>query len=209
LFGEYMNERLLLRLPHRQMVFTFPKVLRGFFRHHRTLYGQITRQVYAMISTFYNATAGCRVHSAALIAYGSAGEFARFNPHLHAIVLEGGFDPAGRFVHIPQLDLARLSQYFRASMVAFFFKCQLINERLARNMLQWDHSGFSIPASSSKTREALSQIHRPGAGVPQQDGRGRPFRNGPVPHGLQPLLPHQPQALPRQRLHRRVATASS
>ena len=26
LFGEYMNERLLLLLPHRQIVFTFPKV---------------------------------------------------------------------------------------------------------------------------------------------------------------------------------------
>jgi len=59
LFGEYMNERLLLRLPHRQMVFTFPKVLRGFFRHHRTLYGEIARQVYAMILRFYNAAAGC------------------------------------------------------------------------------------------------------------------------------------------------------
>ena len=61
LFGEYMNERLLLRLrlPHRQMVFTFPKMLRGFFRHHRTLYGEIARQVYAMIGTFYNAAAGC------------------------------------------------------------------------------------------------------------------------------------------------------
>jgi hypothetical protein len=131
LFGEYMNERLLLRLPHRQMVFTFPKVLRGFFRHHRVLYGDIARQVYAMILKFYNAAAGCRLHSAAVIAYASAGEFARFNPHLHAIVLEGGFDA--------------------------------INERLAHNMLQWGHSGFSvdgsvrIPASSSRTREALSQ----------------------------------------------------
>ena len=35
LFGEYMNERLLLLLPHRQIVFTFPKVLRAFFRHDR------------------------------------------------------------------------------------------------------------------------------------------------------------------------------
>jgi hypothetical protein len=163
LFGEYMNERLLLRLPHRQMVFTFPKVLRGFFRHHRALYGEIARQVYAMILKFYNAAAGCRVHSAALIAYASAGEFVPFNPHLHAILLEGGFDDTGRFLHIPQLDLARLSQYFRASMVAFFFKRQLINERLAHNMLQWDHSGFSvdgsvrIPAGSSRSREALSQ----------------------------------------------------
>jgi hypothetical protein len=126
-----MNERLLLRLPHRQMVFTFPKVLRGFFRYHRTLYGEIARRVYAMISTFYNATAGCRLHSAAVIAYASAGEFARFNPHLHAIVLEGGFDPSGRFVHLPRLDLCRLSQHFRTCMVDFFFKCQLINARYA------------------------------------------------------------------------------
>ena len=111
----------------------------------------------------YDLAAGCRVHSAAVIAYASAGQFARFNPHLHAIVLEGGFDPSGRFVHVPPLDLSRLSQYFRASMVDFFFKRQLINERLAHNMLQWDHSGFSvdgsvrIPAGSSRTREALSQ----------------------------------------------------
>jgi len=163
LFAEYMNERLLLRLPHRQMVFTFPKVLRGFFRYNPTLYGEIDRQVYAMIARFYKAAAGCRLHSAAVIAYASAGEFARFNPHLHAIVLEGGFDLSGRFVHIPQLDLARLSQYFRASMVRFFLERELINDRLAHNMMQWEHSGFSvdgsvrIPAGSSKTREALSQ----------------------------------------------------
>ena len=66
-----MNERLLLRLPHRQMVSTFPKVLRGFFCHHRALGGEITRQVYAMIGRFYAAAAGCRVHSAAAIAYAS------------------------------------------------------------------------------------------------------------------------------------------
>jgi hypothetical protein len=48
-------------------------------------------------------------------------------------------------------------------LVDFFFKHQLINERLARNMLQWEHSGFSldgsvrIPAGCSRTREALSQ----------------------------------------------------
>jgi hypothetical protein len=53
LFGEYMNERLLLLLPHRQMVFTprsghctdFPKVLRVFFCHDRMLYGEISNLV--------------------------------------------------------------------------------------------------------------------------------------------------------------------
>jgi len=35
-----MNEWFLLRLPHRQIVFTFPKVLRTFFRHDHGLVGE-------------------------------------------------------------------------------------------------------------------------------------------------------------------------
>jgi hypothetical protein len=113
------------------------------------------------------AAAGRRIHGAAVIAYASAGEFARWNPHLHAIFLEGGFDREGRFIHVPSLNLSKLSQYFRSSMVAFFLK-RTLNERLAKNMLGWTHGGFSvdltvkIPASSSKAREALAQyIARP------------------------------------------------
>ena len=168
LFGEYMNERLLLRLPHRQVVFTFPKVLRVFFRHGHGLVGDVSRLVYRIMQDVYGAAAGRRIQGAAVIAYASAGDFVRWNPHLHAIFLEGGFDPQGRFVHIPSLDLPRLAQYFRASIVAFFLRRSLINERLATSMLGWTHSGFSldmsvrIPAGCSRTREALAQyIARP------------------------------------------------
>ncbi len=35
--GKTVNERLLLALPHRQFVFTFPKLLRPYFRHNRRL----------------------------------------------------------------------------------------------------------------------------------------------------------------------------
>jgi hypothetical protein len=38
---------------------------------------------------------------------------------------------------VPSLDLIKLSQYFRTSVVAFFLKRTLINQRLARNMLDW------------------------------------------------------------------------
>jgi hypothetical protein len=54
------------------------------------------------------------------------------------------FDRQGRFVHMPSLDLPRLAQCFRASMVAFFLTRSLINERLAKRMLGWTHSGFSL-----------------------------------------------------------------
>jgi hypothetical protein len=53
-------------------------------------------------------------------------------------------------------------------LIALFLRRQLINERLARSMLDWSHSGFSvdgsvrIPATSSKTRVSLAEyIARP------------------------------------------------
>lgn len=49
LFGENANERLLLRLPRRQIVFTFPKVLRSSFRHDHYLHGEASKLVYRMM----------------------------------------------------------------------------------------------------------------------------------------------------------------
>ena len=132
---------------------------------------------------FYTGAAGRRIQSAAVIAYASSGDFVRrcsgppwgWNPHLHAVFLEGGFDGDGRFVHVPlrrqqvedlrepSLDPAKLSQYFRSTVIGFFLERRLIDERLANNMLDWTHSGFSvdlsvkIPATSLKARVALAE----------------------------------------------------
>jgi hypothetical protein len=103
-----------------------------------------------------------------VLAYQSAGEYLKFNPHYHCIVLEGGFDERGRFVHIPLGNLQRMTEYFRRLIIKFFLNKQLINANLATSLINWKHSGFSIdhsiriPAFSIKAREALSQyIARP------------------------------------------------
>jgi len=59
-------------------------------------------------------------------------------------VLEGGFDRQGRFVHLPTVDLAKMSACFRQRVIAFFLQRKLLNERLAKSMVQWTHSGFSV-----------------------------------------------------------------
>jgi hypothetical protein len=168
LLGEYMNEQLLLRLPHRQFVFTIPKVLRAFFRHDKRLHGEISRLVYGLVRDFTSEAAGKSIRCAALVVFQSAGEFVRWNPHWHGLFLEGGFDRHGRFVHLSPIDLAKMSACFRQRVIAFFLERKLLNERLANNMVNWTHSGFSvdasirIPAGSTETRQALAQyIVRP------------------------------------------------
>ena len=130
LLGEYMNEQLLLRLPHKQFVFTLPKVLRVFFRYDKRVHGEISRLIYALVRDFTTEAAGKPVHTAAVLVFQSSGSFCRFHPHWHSLFLEGGFDNEGSFVHIPTVDLAKMSACFRQRVVAFFVERKLLNERL-------------------------------------------------------------------------------
>jgi hypothetical protein len=70
-----------------------------------------------------------------VLAYQSAGAFLRWNPHSHCLVLEGGFDEAGRFVHIPFGNLHRMSEYFRRLIIKFFLKTQLISAKIATSLI--------------------------------------------------------------------------
>ena len=71
LFSEHMNEQLLLQLPHRQFVFTFPKILRPFFRHDRRLFSEISRLIFSMIQAFYDTAAGKKIETGAVLTYQS------------------------------------------------------------------------------------------------------------------------------------------
>jgi len=139
-----MNEQLLLRLPHKQFVFTLPKVLRVFFRHDRRLHGEICRFIYRLVLDFATTAAGKPIRTAAVVVLQTAGAFSRWNPHWHSLFLEGGFDREGRFIHVPTVDLAKMSGCFRQRVIAFFLERKLLNERLTKNMIEWTHSGFSV-----------------------------------------------------------------
>ena len=71
----------------------------------------------------------------------------RWNPHFHAIVLEGGFDEQGTFVYIPLGHLQAMTELLRCRVVTLLVAHKLLDRRFARNMLSWRHSGFSIDNS--------------------------------------------------------------
>jgi hypothetical protein len=57
LFAEYLDEQLLLSLPHRQFVFTLPKALRVFLRHDQRLFAKLARLIFNLITQFYRTAA--------------------------------------------------------------------------------------------------------------------------------------------------------
>ena len=117
--------------------------------------------IFAMISDFYRAVAGRKIDTAMVIAHQTFGDMLRWNPHFHAIVLEGGFDEEGSFVYLPFSGLEKMTEYFRRSVLRFFTENKLLTEQFARNLLSWKHSGFSIDNSvrilDGRSRENLAQ----------------------------------------------------
>ena len=161
LMAEHLTEEVLLRLPHRQFVFTFPKALRVFFRNNRKLFADISRLIFCIIKDFYNEAAEKDIKTGMVIAHQTFGDMLRWNPHFHCLVLEGGFDEEGNFVYIPFSSLQKMTEYFRRRVIGLFLKNNMINEGFARNLLSWKHSGFSIDNSvqilNDKARINLSE----------------------------------------------------
>jgi len=114
-----------------------------------------------MVHEFYQEVAGTPIQTGMVIAHQTFGDMMRFNPHYHAIIIEGGFDEGGRFVSIPFAGLQKMTEYFRRKVIWLFVEKELINEEFARNLLSWKHSGFSIDNSvrmlDRKSKENIGQ----------------------------------------------------
>jgi hypothetical protein len=163
LFAEYLDEGLLLALPHRQFVFILPKALRVFLRHDQRLFAMLSRLIFSLIAEFYSAAAGKPITTAAVVAYQPFGDSLRFNPHFHALILEGGFDSGGQFYYLPISDTTSMAECLRRRSIALFLKLDLITQSFSETLLCWKHSGFSVDNSvrldsgDHKARQALAQ----------------------------------------------------
>jgi hypothetical protein len=99
-----------------------------------------------------------------VLSYSSSGDFIRFNPHFHCIVLEGGIDDDNNFIYIPIKDTSKLTEIFRQRGVQFLQEKKLLNEYLSKQILSWHHfGGFSVNNSvlihkhNDSARENLCQ----------------------------------------------------
>jgi len=52
LYAENLANEVLLKLPHRQFVFTMPKALRPFFAHDRRMFAEVSRLIHEILREF-------------------------------------------------------------------------------------------------------------------------------------------------------------
>ena len=105
LFASRLESEVLAPVPHRQYVFTIPKLLRLHFRFDRRLLGLLSACAYQSILELMRAIVsepGAVPGMAASIqTYGD--QAANWHPHVHAIVSDGVFLPDGTFRALPPM----------------------------------------------------------------------------------------------------------
>ena len=75
----------------------------------------------SMIAEYYKALTGKEIRTGIVLAFQSYGDFLRFNPHFHALILEGGFDEKGNFIFIPISDHIKMKVCFRKLVINLTF----------------------------------------------------------------------------------------
>jgi hypothetical protein len=138
-------EEVLAPVPHRQYVFTIPKMLRVYFRRDRRLLGKLSQCADEALKTLFRAASkDAAAVPGIIIAIQTYGDLVNFHPHLHALVTDGTFTPTGWFVAFPKIDLYTLEHLFRHRVLRMLLQERRIDETVIRKLLGWRHSGFSL-----------------------------------------------------------------
>jgi len=145
------------------------------------LFSEISHLIFDIIKSYYYEVSGRQINSGLVLSYQTSGDFARWNPHWHGLLLEGGFDEEGdqqdvgsvdfamdgkkstNFVYLPISNTGKMTELFRRLVIKHFVDKKLINRDFANNLLSWKNPGFSIDNSvkifgnNNKAKEALAQ----------------------------------------------------
>jgi hypothetical protein len=85
----WLSEHLLLRVPHRQVVFTIPKMARPFFRYKRGLLGDVCLCAVRTIPKYLDIRTNGPIMPGVAAVIHAFGNRLDFHPHLHFLVTEG------------------------------------------------------------------------------------------------------------------------
>ena len=158
-WGEWMREELLLDVPHRQVVFVIPKMLRIFFKYKRRLLGDLCQAAVQALLKYLQAATGTDLRPGIVASIQTFGQKINLHVHLHLLVTEGGEDPDGIFHHLTEFQDGLIAEFFSREVFAVLLGEELISEALVEKIMGWSQSGFSVHSKvKAETREEPERV---------------------------------------------------
>jgi hypothetical protein len=104
----------MFEVPHRHAVLTIPDRLRAVLKENRDLWKVVMDSAIKALNDTLSYALRKEVLGGAIVVLHPFGRHLGFNPHIHLLITEGGFDRSKKFVHkkiIPFKALKRTWQY--------------------------------------------------------------------------------------------------
>ncbi len=136
-YGDWVEEEVLLPVPHRQYVFTLPKLLRPHF-HQRHRLGAFCR----IVSRLLNEAYGEAPRPGATRVYPVRTDLRRPGDLSPAYPCAGSRRCVFRV--LPSIPATLLVEQLRHAVLDYLVEDEAITEDFANKLLSWEHSGFSV-----------------------------------------------------------------
>jgi len=158
-WGEWMREELVLDVPHRQVVFTIPKMLRIFFRYNRKLLNSLCLSAVRTLVRFLHTATGLELMPGVVAVIQTFGDRINFHPHIHVLITEGGRAPDGAFHHVGRFHDETIYELFTHEVFSLLLRKKLITLPLVEKILRWHHTGFNVHSQvRAKTKRETERV---------------------------------------------------
>jgi hypothetical protein len=174
-WSAWLDEQLLARVAHRQVVLTVPKRLRAYFVRDPRRLGLLSRIATRTLRAYVQAAVGePEVVPGLVVCVQTFGSVAHFHPHLHVLMTDGAYRNDGTFVALPEPEPAVLEELWRRTVLAEFVRRGWLEEAAAAGMMSWPHSGFGAYVGPRiEEREGMLRVARYAARAPVAESRLR------------------------------------
>jgi len=162
LWAEWLGEEVLEPVPHRHVVLTMPRLLRGIFRKRRKLLLDLSQCAAEAVAEYMRRPVAANARPGIVVPIATAGDLLQWHPHAHLLVSDGAFSDDGTFHPVETWDGETLMKLFRERLLARLILRHAISNELARKLLAWRHPGFSahvgaaIPFEDKKAIEDVA-----------------------------------------------------
>ncbi len=161
LAAETIAHTICAAVPHRQIVLTIPKRLRIYFRHDRSLLGELARAAWLAVTEAYRHVLQREDVVPGMIGgIQTFGELVHFHPHIHAIATDGVFAPDGTFLCLPRSESDLLLTAWQTKVFELLVAADKIDLPTVDQMRSWPHSGFSAHNSVTVSPGDTSALER-------------------------------------------------
>jgi hypothetical protein len=135
LWAEWLQKEVLAPVPHRHVVLTMPRLLRGIFRKRRELLLDLSQCAAEALAEYMRTRAGSDTRPGIVVSIATSGDLLQWHPHGHILVTDGAFSDDGTFQPLETWDAEALMKLFRERLLARLILRHALSEELARKLL--------------------------------------------------------------------------